>query len=66
MRHAEAKLPAFTKGKSQLTAKEVQESRELVVVRIHMERMIGLIKQKYTMELCLLVLYRQMVLKSVL
>jgi len=45
---AEAKLPAFTKGKTQLSAKEVQESRELTVVRIHVERLIGVIKQKYS------------------
>ena len=32
MHQAEAKLPAFTKGKTQLIAKEVQESRELAVV----------------------------------
>ena len=44
----EAKLPAFTKGKAQLSAKEVQDSRELAVVRIHVERLIGVIKQKYS------------------
>ena len=48
MHKAEAKLPAFTKGKTQLSAKEVQESRELAVVRIHVERLIGVIKQKYS------------------
>ena len=48
MHQAEAKLPAFTKGKAQLTAKEVQESRELAVLRIHVEKLIGVIKQKYT------------------
>ena len=35
--HAEAVLPAFTKGKSQLSAKEVLDSRELARVRIHVE-----------------------------
>lgn len=44
----EAKLPSFTKGKAQLLAKEVQESRELAVVRIHVERLIGVIQQKYS------------------
>lgn len=48
MQQAEAKLPSFTRGKSQLSAKEVQDSRELAVVRIHIERLIGVIKQKYT------------------
>ena len=37
---AEAVLPAFTKGKSQLSAKEVLDSRELARVRIHVERLI--------------------------
>ena len=45
--HAEAVLPAFTKGKSQLSAKEVLESRELARVRIHVEQLIGMVKQKY-------------------
>ena len=44
MQKAEAKLPSFTKGKAQLSAKEMQESRELAVVRIHVERLIGVIK----------------------
>ena len=45
---AEAVLPAFMKGKSQLSAKEVMESRELARVCIHVERLIGTVKQKYT------------------
>ena len=45
---AEAVLPAFTKGKSQLSAKEVLESRELARVPIHVERLIGMVKQKYS------------------
>ena len=34
---AHAKLPAFTKGKNQLEAKEVAASRELACIRIHVE-----------------------------
>ena len=45
---AEAVLPAFTKGKSHLSAKEVLESRELARVPIHVERLIGMVKQKYS------------------
>ena len=41
-------MPAFTKGKAQLSSKEVKESRELARVRIHVERMIGMVKQKYS------------------
>jgi len=41
-------IPAFTKGKSQLSAKEVEDSRKIASVRIHIERVIGLLKNKYT------------------
>ena len=36
------------KGKKQLEKVEVDWSRELSIVRIHVERVIGLLKQKYT------------------
>jgi len=45
---AEVKTPPFTKGKKQLEKKEVDWSWELSVVRIYVERVIGLLKQKYT------------------
>ena len=45
---AEVKLPAFTKGKKQLSAMEVESSRRLSRVRIHVERVIGMLQQKYT------------------
>ena len=48
--NAQAKLPAFIKGKAQLSAKEVHESRELAHVRIHVERLIGMVKQKYSIN----------------
>ena len=35
------KIPYFTKGKDQLSGKEVHESRQLSNVRIHVERVIG-------------------------
>ena len=41
-------IPAFTKGKSQLSALEVEETRSIANVRIHVERVIGLVRQKYT------------------
>jgi len=45
---AEVKTPPFTKGKKQLEKQEIDWSRELSTVRIHVERVIGLLKQKYT------------------
>lgn len=35
------KIPNFTRGKSQMTGKEIDESREIANVRIHVERVIG-------------------------
>ena len=41
-------IPVFTKGKDQLTALEVEETRSIANVRIHVERVIGNVKQKYS------------------
>ena len=41
-------IPAFTKGKSQLSALEVEETRSIANIRIHVERVVGLVRQKYT------------------
>ncbi|XP_034071134.1 uncharacterized protein LOC117545465 [Gymnodraco acuticeps] len=40
-------MPAFTRGKSQLSAYEVEETRKIANVRIHVERVIGLVRRKY-------------------
>jgi len=45
---AEIKTPSFTKGKKQLSRMEVDLSRQLSRVRIHVERVIGVLRQKYT------------------
>ena len=45
---AELLIPAFTRGKSQLSAKEVEVSWKRVSVNIHIERIIGLLKNRYT------------------
>ena len=45
---AEIKTPPFTKGKKQLEKVDIDWSRELSAVRIHVERVIGVLKQKYT------------------
>ena len=39
------KIPSFTKGKKQLTAKEVEKSRQPSNVRIHIERVIGRLRK---------------------
>ena len=38
----------FTKGKSQLDPVDVEKTRGIASVRIHVERMIGLLRRKYT------------------
>lgn len=48
MTGAQLHIPAFTKGKTQLSAKEVESTRRIANVRIHVERVIGSLKQKYT------------------
>ena len=44
---AQLYLPAFTKGRDQLTAMEVEKSRTIANVCIHVERVIGSVRQKY-------------------
>lgn len=44
---AEVKVPAFIKGMSQLDAKNVEETRKIAHLRIHVERVIGNVSQKY-------------------
>ena len=46
---AELIIPAFTKGKKQLSAQDVEISRKISSVRIHVERVIGLIKNRFAM-----------------
>ena len=44
---AEVKLPTFTRGKKQLSAIDVENSRRIASVRIHVERVIGNLRNKY-------------------
>lgn len=37
----ELTIPSFTKGKKQLSAKEVETTRQIAAIRIHTERVIG-------------------------
>jgi len=45
---AKAEIPCFTKGKNQLSAADIERTREVANVRIHVERVIGVVRQKYT------------------
>ena len=44
--HANLNIPAFTKGKSQLDPVEIEKTRNLANIRIHVEQVIGLLRQK--------------------
>ena len=45
---AELKIPAFTRGKVQLDPVDIENTRSLASLRIHIERVIGVLRQKYT------------------
>ena len=45
---AKLHVPSFTKGKDQLSALEVEDTRSIANVRIHVERVIGAVRQKYS------------------
>lgn len=40
-------IPAFTRGKSQLSQREVEQTRQIARVRIHVERVIGQLRKKF-------------------
>ena len=42
------KIPKFTRGKSQLEQKLVDETREIAAVRIHVDRVIGFLRNEFT------------------
>ena len=44
---ATVRMPTFTQGKKQLTGVEVEQTRSIANVRIHVERVIGNIRKKY-------------------
>lgn len=45
---ANLKIPAVTWGKSQMNVLDVEDTSALVPVRIHVERVIGMVHQKCT------------------
>ena len=48
LKQARLVIPAFTKGKSQLDPVDVEQTRGIANVRIHVERVIGLLRRKFT------------------
>lgn len=44
---ATVNIPAFTRGKAQLSPVDLETTRKLANVRIHVERVIGCVRQKY-------------------
>ena len=46
-KHAKAEIPDSTRGKKQLSAAEVSNTRKIASVRIHVERVIGSIRNKF-------------------
>ena len=40
-------IPSFTRGKKQLSQEEVEQSKQISRVRIHVERVIGTLKKRY-------------------
>ncbi len=47
---AEVKIPAFTKSRCQLDAKDVEDIRAIAQLRIHVEKVIGSLHNKYTLS----------------
>ena len=69
VRQAKLNLPAFTQGKDQRTPLEIEETRSIINVRIHVERVIGCVRQKYCIlseTICLLIIVAHTVVRSVL
>ncbi|XP_019859329.1 PREDICTED: uncharacterized protein LOC100640513 [Amphimedon queenslandica] len=54
-------IPAFTRGKNQLAAADVESTRRLANVRIHVERIIGSVRQRFQILSATGVLPKEMV-----
>ena len=47
LNHGTLKIPDFTRGKKQLHPREVENTRKIASVRIHVERVIGLVRNRF-------------------
>ena len=54
---AQLATPAFTKGKDQLDPVDVEKTRGIANVRIYVKRVIGLLRQKYSILSGILPIY---------
>ena len=54
---AQLAIPAFTKGKDQLDPVDVEKTRGIANVCIHVERVIGLLRRKYSILSGILPIY---------
>ena len=57
-------IPAFTRGRDQLSAEDVESTRKLANVRIHVERIIGAVRQRYQILSATGVLPKEMATKK--
>ena len=57
-------IPSFTKGKSQLSALEVEDTRTIANVCIHMKCVIGCVRQKFSILQSTLPIYFLIIRKS--
>ena len=48
LKQAKLVIPALSKGKSQLDPVDVEKTRGIASVRVHVERVIGLLRRKYS------------------
>ena len=46
--HSKLAIPVFTRGKKQLSPLDIESTRKIASVRIHVERVIGQVRKKYS------------------
>lgn len=54
---AQLVIPAFTRGKDQLDPVDVERTKDIAKVRIHVKRVIGLLRRKYSILSAILPIY---------